>query len=212
MLYVMSDIHGHLQRFESIMEQIKLGEGDHLFVLGDVIDRHPDGIQILQKLIRMPNVTLLLGNHEMLMFGAVYKPATPMAKRLWFDNGGRPTYEAWKKLSLEEQAEIIYKLQRCSLNTQLEIAGKTYLLTHGSPIELFNPATSKYDHPVMHTVWARIDPDDEMPKGKLVIFGHTPTYIYQPTIPRQPHRNIPILYKNRRACLYADIHGRRLWR
>lgn len=119
----------------------------------------------------------------MLMFGAVYKPATPMAKRLWFDNGGRPTYEAWKKLSLEEQAEIIYKLQRCSLNTQLEIAGKTYLLAHGSPIELFNPATSKYDHPVMHTVWARIDPDDEMPKGKLVIFGHTPTYIYQPTIP-----------------------------
>ena len=39
MLYVMSDIHGHLQRFESIMEQIKLDEGDHLFVLGDVIDR-----------------------------------------------------------------------------------------------------------------------------------------------------------------------------
>ena len=35
----------------------------------------------------------------------------------------------------------------------------------------------------MHTVWARIDPDDEMPKGKLVIFGHTPTYIYQPAIP-----------------------------
>ena len=53
MLYVMSDIHGHLQRFESIMEQIKLGEGDHLFVLGDVIDIHPDGIQILQKLFRI---------------------------------------------------------------------------------------------------------------------------------------------------------------
>ena len=49
MLYVMSDIHGHLQRFESIMDQIKLEEGDHLFVLGDVIDIHPDGIQILQK-------------------------------------------------------------------------------------------------------------------------------------------------------------------
>ena len=44
MLYVMSDIHGHLHRFESIMEQIKLGEDDHLFVLGDVIDMLPDGI------------------------------------------------------------------------------------------------------------------------------------------------------------------------
>ena len=55
MQYVMSDIHGHLQRFESVMEQVKLGEVDRLFVLGDVIDIHPDGIQILQKLLRMPN-------------------------------------------------------------------------------------------------------------------------------------------------------------
>ena len=102
MLYVMSDIHGHLQRFESIMEQIKLDEGDHLFVLGDVIDRHPDGIQILLTLLRMPNVTVLLGEHELMLCRAVYKPATDAAKNLWFKNGGRPTYEAWKKLTLLE--------------------------------------------------------------------------------------------------------------
>ena len=183
MLYVMSDIHGHLQRFESNMEQIKLGEGDHLFVLGDVIDIHPDGIQILQKLLRMPNTTVLLGNHELMMCRAVYKPATNAALNLWYKNGGKPTHEAWKKLSFPEQVEIIYKLQRCPLNTQIEIGGKTYLLAHGSPMELFNPATSKYNHPEVHTVWARIEPDDEMPKGKMVIFGHTPTYIYQPIVP-----------------------------
>lgn len=183
MLYVMSDIHGHLQRFESIMEQIKLGEGDHLFVLGDVIDIHPDGIQILQKLLRMPNVTLLLGNHELMMCRAVYHPATPAAIILWYKNGGKPTHEAWKKLSFPEQVEIIYKLQRCPLNTEIQIGGKTYLLAHGSPIELFNPATSKYNHPEVHTVWSHIEPADEMPKGKLVIFGHTPTFIYQPIMP-----------------------------
>ena len=183
MLYVMSDIHGHLHRFESIMEQIKLGEDDHLFVLGDVIAIHPDGIQILQKLLRMPNVTVLLGNHELMMCRAVYNPATPAAINLWYKNGGKLTHEAWKKLSFPEQVEIIYKLQRCPLNTQIEIGGKTYLLAHGSPMELFDPATSKYNHPAMHTVWSRIEPDDEMPKGKLVIFGHTPTFIYQPITP-----------------------------
>lgn len=183
MLYVMSDIHGHLQRFESIMEQIKLGEGDHLFVLGDVIDIHPDGIQILQKLLRIPNVTLLLGNHELMMCRAVYHPATPAAINLWYKNGGKPTHEAWKKLSFPEQVEIIYKLQRCPLNTEIQIGGKTYLLAHSSPIELFNPATSKYNHPEVHTVWSHIEPADEMPKGKLVIFGHTPTFIYQPIMP-----------------------------
>ena len=63
MLYVMSDIHGHLQRFESIMDQIKLSEGDHLFVLGDVIDIHPDVFLILQHLFLIPPFTVLLFNH-----------------------------------------------------------------------------------------------------------------------------------------------------
>lgn len=213
MLYVMSDIHGHLQRFESIMEQIKLDEGDHLFVLGDVIDRHPDGIKILITLLRMPNVTVLLGEHELMLCRAVYKPATDAAKNLWFKNGGKPTYEAWKKLSFPEQVEIIYKLQRCPLNTQIEIGGKTYLLAHGSPMELFDPATSKFSTPQMHTVWAHIGPEDKMPKGKMVIFGHTPTFIYQPNVPmavRVGKQKIAIdcgsglEYGGRLACLRLD--------
>ena len=39
MIYVMSDIHGNLRRFNSIMEQINLTDKDTLYVLGDVIDR-----------------------------------------------------------------------------------------------------------------------------------------------------------------------------
>ena len=53
MIYVMSDIHGNLRRFNSIMEQIKLTDKDTLYVLGDVIDRYPDGIRILRKLMAM---------------------------------------------------------------------------------------------------------------------------------------------------------------
>ena len=39
MTYVLSDIHGNLQRFKSIMTQINLQTNDTLYVLGDVIDR-----------------------------------------------------------------------------------------------------------------------------------------------------------------------------
>lgn len=45
MIYVMSDIHGQKRRFDSIMKQIKLQPEDTLYVLGDVIDRNPDGIK-----------------------------------------------------------------------------------------------------------------------------------------------------------------------
>lgn len=57
MIYVLSDIHGQKRRFESIMKQINLQAEDTLYVLGDVIDRNPDGIKILRKLMTMPNVT-----------------------------------------------------------------------------------------------------------------------------------------------------------
>lgn len=45
----MSDIHGNRRRFESVMKQIDLQPEDTLYVLGDVIDRYPDGIRILRN-------------------------------------------------------------------------------------------------------------------------------------------------------------------
>ena len=56
MIYVMSDIHGNTARFESVMKQIDLQPTDTLYVLGDVIDRFPDGIRILRRLMKMSNV------------------------------------------------------------------------------------------------------------------------------------------------------------
>ena len=41
MIYVLSDIHGNQRRFASILGQIHLQPEDTLYVLGDVIDRHP---------------------------------------------------------------------------------------------------------------------------------------------------------------------------
>ena len=49
MIYVMSDIHGQKRRFDSVMRQIGLRAEDTLYVLGDVIDRNPDGIGILEE-------------------------------------------------------------------------------------------------------------------------------------------------------------------
>lgn len=56
MIYVLSDIHGNAYNFDAILQQICLQPEDILYILGDVIDRHPDGIRILRKscLCRMP--------------------------------------------------------------------------------------------------------------------------------------------------------------
>ena len=74
MIYVMSDIHGQKRRFDSVMRQIGLRAEDTLYVLGDVIDRNPDGIGILRRIMAMPNANMLLGNHELMMMNALYYP------------------------------------------------------------------------------------------------------------------------------------------
>ena len=71
MVYVLSDIHGNLNRYNSIIEQINLQETDILYILGDVIDRYPDGIKILREIIKKDNVKMLLGNHEYMMLEAL---------------------------------------------------------------------------------------------------------------------------------------------
>ena len=84
MIYVMSDIHGHKRRFDSVMKQIDLQPEDTLYVLGDVIDRNPDGIKILRQIMAMPNVRMVLGNHELMMLDALYYP--PPETEEWPDD------------------------------------------------------------------------------------------------------------------------------
>ena len=94
----MSDIHGHEGRFNSIMKQINLQYNDTLYILGDVVDRNKNGIRILRKLMDMPNVKMLLGNHELMMLDAIQtlkdnpKDRYSYEMRLWYNNGGYITH------------------------------------------------------------------------------------------------------------------------
>ncbi len=74
--YAISDVHG---KYGSYIEAINnLNNEDHLFILGDVIDRGNGGIQILKDIIERqkhqannPKITFLLGNHEAQFIDAI---------------------------------------------------------------------------------------------------------------------------------------------
>lgn len=74
MIYVMSDVHGCEARYRDILRQIRLTAEDRLYILGDVIDRHPGGLHILRHTMKDPRITLLLGNHERMMLEALTQP------------------------------------------------------------------------------------------------------------------------------------------
>ena len=66
MTFVISDIHGDWNAYQSILSQINLRDEDQLYVLGDVIDRGSDGLRILRDIMKKPNMTMLSGNHELI--------------------------------------------------------------------------------------------------------------------------------------------------
>lgn len=59
--YIMGDIHGEADLFHAMLEKIWFSEDDTLILLGDVIDRGPDGIAMLLEIIEMANAIMLLG-------------------------------------------------------------------------------------------------------------------------------------------------------
>lgn len=196
MKYVLSDIHGNLDNWKSIMEQIKLTSDDELYVLGDVIDRYPYGIQILQEIMSKDNIHMLLGNHEHMMLDALgfpydqkmpnipkTDPRDSQEKRaLWYMNGGDVTHRAFTKLSSDEQRELIDYLLSLPLNIAVEIEDRLYRLCHATIEEMYDLVELREgESKASFCTWDRetimLLADIE---GAKIVFGHTPTFNFQP--------------------------------
>ncbi len=181
MKYVMSDIHGNLENFEAILKQIELKPADTLYILGDVIDRHPAGIQILRRIMEMSNVQMLLGNHEWMMLRALDEPypGDEVGKeslydriQLWYANGGRVTHTSWLfGTPQKEKKRILDYLHALPVNIEVE----GYRLVHAAPIELYEKyGQNEHDSALEFALWERDILADPPDIGQTVIFGHTP--------------------------------------
>ena len=56
MIYCVSDIHGELDKFERLLALIQFSENDHLYVIGDAIDRCAMGVDILRLVMDTSNM------------------------------------------------------------------------------------------------------------------------------------------------------------
>lgn len=162
---VTADLHGEYGRFVSLLNKLSLKKGDHLYILGDAVDRGADGIKILQ-LIRAhkETITLLLGNHEYMMLNALSSGDFRQIQS-WMLNGGKETMRSFLKLSVVEQQELLNWLRGLPLSARVTVGERNFYLIHGWPGE------SLYD-----VVWGRPDSlySDPGIENATVIVGHTP--------------------------------------
>lgn len=109
-LYVVGDLHGFLAQATAALCDAGLidddghwaGGTDKLWFLGDLTDRGPDGIGVIDLVRRLQpeaaraggEVGCVLGNHDLLLYGSKYVPESPVTElrsivQVWALNGGQ---------------------------------------------------------------------------------------------------------------------------
>lgn len=128
MIYVISDVHGLYDRYETAVNRLETD--DFLYILGDAIDRGPDGVKILQDIQMRKNVELILGNHECFLIDYLMNRDS----LLWTDerNGGEATLIEILELSEEEREELKDWLMERAVFQRLVVNQRKFHLSHGS--------------------------------------------------------------------------------
>ena len=120
MRYIISDIHGCKKQYLELLEKIRFSEQDHLYILGDSVDRGKHPIEVLQYIMKQKNTTYILGNHDHRLYIFIKELGLDLnnfrndeikwAFKFWQHDGGLPTLEGFLSLSEYERKEIYYFL------------------------------------------------------------------------------------------------------
>ena len=187
--YVISDIHGQYDMFSDLLERIGLTDEDVLYILGDVIDRGPDPIRTLLRLMEMPNAVCLKGNHEVMALDCLDFLMQEITDQSilsleevmenvvrWQYNGSKTTIEEFRQLNRERQQAVVDFMKQMPVYKKLTVAGKDYLLVHGGLGE-FRPDKKMEEYSLHDLVWERPDYSTPYFPDTYVVTGHTPTLI-----------------------------------
>jgi len=162
-----SDVHGHHSCLERGLYEAGWTPGqDGLVLLGDYIDRGPHSrrtVELVRRLAENPNVVVLQGNHEDMLFNYMHGCLPP---ERFFANGGMDTLRSYEgaREQLSADAEWLH-----SLPLYLEM--DEVVLVHAG----LRPGIPLGEQTQEDLLWIRDEFINHYDEGKTVVFGHTPT-------------------------------------
>jgi serine/threonine protein phosphatase 1 len=186
-LYAIGDIHGCAGLLQLLLSRIAADSapGDYrLIFLGDYVDRGPDSMAVIDRLIRLkrerPETVFLRGNHEQAMLDFLDDPGRNDG---WLHWGGDKTLESygvvdiWKKRARDLARELSAHLpapHRAFLSSlDLWRVFGDYAFVHAG----FRPGVPLDQQTEQDCLWIRADfhnaASDKRP-DKVVVHGHHP--------------------------------------
>jgi len=114
-IWVIGDVHGaHRALIQCLDRSAFDAQNDVLICLGDLSDRWPEVDKVFDTMLTIPNLVLLLGNHDEWTLEWFLSKRTP---DIWLTQGGDKTMESYpngvpqKHIDLLKQALLYYELE-----------------------------------------------------------------------------------------------------
>ena len=203
MIYICSDLHGRYDLWSALLAKLNLRSDDTLYILADVIDRGPEGVEMVQDIMARPNVLPILGNHELtaafclpwLLEEITDRSLSELddtrlaALREWILNGGGPTLRGLKRISLSARKDILTYLREMDLYAQVKAGGRSFVLTHAG-LNHFSPHRPLEDYQLTDFLFCRPQTDMEFWADRYLVYGHTPTRLLRQQMGEPPEDTI----------------------
>ena len=189
MTYVMSDLHGHYDKYLAMLDRIGFSDDDTLYILGDVIDRGPQPIALLYDMSMRANVIPLLGNHEAMASALLRRLCVEIteenyatqitadvlrAMHAWQEDGGDTTLSGFRALNAEDREALLDYIDDFLPYETLTVAGNRFILVHGG-IPYENRHLPLEAHPLADLLETRPDYLLRYYDNAYLVTGHTPT-------------------------------------
>lgn len=126
---VIADVHGNLPALEAVLDDVRRQAADRLVVNGDHVNRAPQGVAVVRRLLEV-GAELTLGNHDELLRAIARRdadlPGAFLDAPFWSAN-------RWCARELAE-ADLLDAIADAPRSLRIEVPGApSVLVSHGSP-------------------------------------------------------------------------------
>ena len=191
MNYCISDIHGEYDKYIALLKKINLKDEDTLYVLGDVVDRGPMPVAVLEDMSKRKNIYPLVGNHDLMAYiilSGLNKVVTEenlesildgeLLSRLamWQSDGGDTTLRDFRRLSPERRELLIDDIGGFAPYAEVTTSdGRRFILVHAG-LGGYSSQRRLEDYSLSELCDTRPEGDTLYYDENLtVVVGHTPT-------------------------------------
>ncbi len=184
--FVIGDIHGHFDEMMELFDYTDFQpDNDLLISLGDLVDRGPDPINVIEKLMKVRNFIHILGNHDEWCYQYLKTGNIPFE---WISQGGDITLNAYRNTpSLKKRHKRFFEKSKLYF-----VDEGSRLFVHGGynpRIPLNEQKTDKelliWDRSLILTAMEYEQHNQLFSEFSEIFIGHTPTLFLRTPEPKR---------------------------